>query len=371
MRHRHRAYALRFAVVSLLAFAGITQQAAAQSYTHYTERKLNSAEYVNFADDPVRSTGILRDLTGATVEYGWAGARSWSMSNGSGGRLFRQESSDVYAMANLGTGELKARSSITIGSSQSGSAANPAYGVVATHASASASFADTFRFAGGSGTPYLWGSDEQFQFRFAIDGQTSLAPGQAAPTDFSQPGQSYALVSLKLYRAGEGFAALAAFDAHIDTMDWGNPTDVDTLYQLNDAIVAATLGSHYWLVGDSLMTPNWYTDPNLTVAALDSSGAAVLDYSFEAGGDFEFVLSLETQVRIDLSYENMTNTIDFSNTLAAGFTAPEGVSIQSASGVFPGTVAAVPEPGTLVLALMGLSMLALGSRRRARMMPKT
>lgn len=359
--------ALQLAVFSALAVSGIAQPASAQSYTHYTERRLNSSEYINYSDDPARATyGVLQDWSGTTLEYGWLGTNTWANWNGNDGYVIRQQTSDVYAKADLSSGELKARSIIEIGSNLPGSRANPAYGFSAATASASASFADTFRFAGTSGTPYLWGAGEQFQFHFAIDGETSLAAGQSAPTDSMQAGQSYARVSLKVYRAGEGLATIAAYSAHLDAMDWGNPDDVDRLYQLNDAILAATLGSHYWLLGDSLLPPSWYSGPNTTVVALDSNGAAMLDYSFAAGGDFEFVLSLDTQARVDLSYENMTNRIDFSNTLVAGFTAPEGVVVSSASGAFPGAVVAVPEPGTWLLWFAGLGLVMTSALRRSR-----
>lgn len=368
MPHRTRARtALHCSAFSLLAAVVVAQPGAAQAYTHYTERQLNSAEYINYSDDPARTNnGYLRDLSGATVEYGWSGTRTWAFGNGSGGYVVREETSDVYARADLGTGELKARSVVSVGSNLPGSGSNPAYGYTAANASATAAFADTFRFASASGTPYLWGAEEQFQFHFAIDGQTNLAPGQSAPTDFRQAGTSFARVSLDLYRAGQGFSSLAAFDAHLAAMDWGNAEDVTRLYQLNDAVSASKLGSHFWLVGDSLLPPDWYTDPSITLVALDSSGLATLDYSFDAAGDFEFVLQLETQARIDLSYQNMTNRIDFSNTLAADFTAPAGAVVTSASGAFPGTVAAVPEPGTWLLWLAGFGLVASAVRRRAQ-----
>ncbi len=42
-----------------------------------------------------------------------------------------------------------------------------------------------------------------------------------------------------------------------------------------------------------------------------------------------------------------------------------GLTVTSASGVFPGTRAEFPEPGTIGLAALGLCALVLGRRRRA------
>ena len=58
---------------------------------------------------------------------------------------------------------------------------------------------------------------------------------------------------------------------------------------------------------------------------------------------------------------------DYTDTASISFQAPPGVSVKSASGVFPGTV---PEPGSLSLALTGLVSAGLLARvRRVRATP--
>ncbi len=62
---------------------------------------------------------------------------------------------------------------------------------------------------------------------------------------------------------------------------------------------------------------------------------------------------------------------DYSNTATITLAAPNGVTVESASGVFPGTVplSSVPEPGSLSLSLAGLAsagLVALARFRRAR-----
>lgn len=54
---------------------------------------------------------------------------------------------------------------------------------------------------------------------------------------------------------------------------------------------------------------------------------------------------------------------DFSDTAGISFTAPGGVTVISASGVFPGTV---PEPGSMALSLVGLAVAGLFARTRSR-----
>lgn len=348
------------AAATMLALALSSSAAFAETYTHYTERYLNSSEYVNYSPDYAPSNyGTVRDTTGAATEYGWSGQRTWPFGSG----VSRNVQSDVYALADLATGELKARSVVTIGNNPPGGTLMPPGGVSA-QASASATFADTISFANGAGRPYLWSQGEQFTFNFAIDGQIDLPAGHAAPTSYL--GLTYAAVRLNVYRAGQGFSAIQAFQDFAQTMDWGNDADVAHFYDLNDAINVATLTSQYWLVGDSLVSPSWYTDPGVQFVSLDDTGAAQLQFSFAADGDFEFVLSLETTASVDLAYQGLTSRVDFSHTLKTSFVAPEGATVSSASGLLPGTVGNVPEPEGYALLIGGLSVLAWTQRRRQR-----
>lgn len=357
-----------FAAALALSTLALTSAGRAEAYTHYTERWLSSVDYANYAPDTAAAAnfGVVRDTTGAAVEYGWAGQHTWAWGNGNGGYVFRSEYSDVYAMADLANGQLKARSVVTAGANLAGSAANPTLGYRAHNAYASAAFADTITFGDGAGRSYLWSEGEQFTFDFAVDGQIDLPAGHAVPTSHMQPGQTYALVRLKVYRAGEGFSSIEAFQDFGETMDWDNAADVAHFYSLNDAIVNATLAEQYWVLGDNLLPPEWASAANQQFVALDDTGAAQLQFSFAPGGDFEFVLTLETQARIDLAYQNVTSRVDFSHTLTTSFSAPEDAMVYSASGVFPQTLAAVPEPQTHALMIGGLAVLAWAARRRSR-----
>ena len=54
-----------------------------------------------------------------------------------------------------------------------------------------------------------------------------------------------------------------------------------------------------------------------------------------------------------------------SHTVDVSLTAPEGVTLFSASGLLPGTSASVPEPATLSLLALGLAGLGFMRKRKA------
>jgi PEP-CTERM motif len=74
--------------------------------------------------------------------------------------------------------------------------------------------------------------------------------------------------------------------------------------------------------------------------------------------EFAANLNIVTSLTLGQSF-----TADFTNTATVSFTAPEGVTVVSGSGVFPNTV---PEPGSLTLALAGLASAGLVVRAQSR-----
>jgi hypothetical protein len=355
--------------LGLLSFALGAQ--ASSSLSFYTERYLNSSEYV-YTDDYANSNlgyGYVRDYTGAAVEYGWSGSRTWAYSNGSGGYVIRPEASDVYAGANLSTGELKASAYLYSGVNQADSAASPAFGVRSTGATATASFADTLSFASG-GNSYIWGSGETFTFNMAVDGQITLPAGHATP--LSSTAMTWATLNLWLYRPG-GLQAVQNIDDFYDNIfDYAGVYGWDAASaeasRLNSIVNSFSIGRAGWCLGGNLTLAGWCGGSFYQQVTLDANGEGEVNYSFAPGGDFEFVLQLETDVSIDLSYEDIWGELDFSHTVEAGFTAPDDATVYSASGRFPNTLAlgtnpgTVPEPGTLALLVIGLG--AAGMRRR-------
>lgn len=359
-------------VVAGLLGSFVVMGASAAPVTHYSERYVNSAEYVNTADYANTDFGRVRDYSGAAVEWANSGTRNWAYSNGSGYAI-REEESAVYAKADLSAGELKARSYLRLGAHDS-STSIPAYGTRAAVAAASASFADSLSFSSG-GTSYLWNSGDVFNFALSVHGDVALPAGHAAPVDFLDP-YTAATLRLEIYRPGglqaladvQGFDFFGYRDAH------GEDAALAELARLNGAFDALFVDSTAWCLGPSLTTADFCGGSFFEQAVLDADGKANLGYTFAPGGDFEFVLNLETWIQIDLSYENVYGDLDFSHTIAAGFDAPEGVTVHSASGLFPDTQplqpSAVPEPGTLLLlstTLLGLGACRVRSRRSERL----
>ncbi len=211
---------------------------------------------------------------------------------------------NLTSSVNLGQGALRVTN---VGS---GGASTPVSGSVT---SSIAEYLDTFTILGNFTTPVL------VPFTATFDGNWTQTN-----TDFV------------------GLFGQVWFGTSATVEDWSNPTDNpgQTLY--DQPALFKSFASDF--EGDVALT----ISGNLSLSGLNPS----------------YVAWLRMEAAVFSTNPAASWTGDFANTgeLEFDFT---GLTVTSASGVFPGTTAAVPEPGTIGLAALGLCALALGRRRCA------
>lgn len=212
----------------------------------------------------------------------------------------------LSSSVNLGQGALR------VTNTGSGGASTP---VSASVTSAIAEYLDTFTILGNFSSPVL------VPFTATFDGNWTQTN-----TDFV------------------GLFGQVWFGTSATVEDWSNPSNNpgDALYNQTalfrsfendtDGPVALTISGDLSLSG---VNPSFVAWLRMEAAVFSTNPAASWTGNFENTGRLEF---------------------DFA-----------GLNVTSASGVFPGT--AVPEPGTIGLAALGLCALVLGRRRRERPSP--
>lgn len=195
---------------------------------------------------------------------------------------------------------------------------------------------DGFRHLSGT-APFAWTSSTTAQFNVHIDGTTYLDPGPGDVYNFS-------IVALVIYRPGM--------------------LDSDAPY-----CGASVIASFFWSIGDQPQG----ADPcgNAFLGNLSGTVDTNLVASFMPAGDFDWVFG----VKLGGAFNGGTLPggtgsgswlNDFSHTATLSYAAPDGATVQSASGVFPLAAAQeLPEPGMLSLAGLGL-FVALAVRRQRR-----
>lgn len=234
----------------------------------------------------------------------------------------------ITAAANLAAGTIKVR---TEGQANNATGALGPYG--------GAFIGDSFRHYSGT-NPFNWTSSTTAQFNIHIDGTTYLDPGPGDVYNFS-------IVALVIYKPGM--------------------LDSEAPY-CGPSVIKA----FFWSIGDQPQA----TDPcgNSFIGNLNGSVDTDLLASFMPNGDFDWTFGVKlggafNGGQLPNGFASGTWINDFSNTATLGYVAPDGATVQSASGAFPGTTALqVPEPGALGLVGLGL-FAAVAVRRRTQRQP--
>lgn len=316
-------------------WAALTLATAATGTLAQSTLSLANVSYIYAA--PVTER-LVSNTTGATTESSLTANTSY---NG----LDR-----AYARAALAEGSLKASAGGTADSINSG---------------ASAMFGDTFGAVDATtGQAHAWQPGEKVTFNFAVTGaiQQSLTTAQMVALD--KDFQSLVLFSFYAYRPG-----YMALQTQLDAL-WNKPWDDAAMaeytrlsaameaLQIKDSGVGVYLGRPY--------TP-WFDGAKANYIDIQADTPTVISSTFEPGGSFEWVAMLDVSARFESDLplpQRATFVVDFSHSVGASFSGPAGTVTTSASGFFPDTVSAVPEPATTVLWLAGVTALGLSTRRR-------
>lgn len=196
--------------------------------------------------------------------------------------------------------------------------------------SAIAALGDSFELLHADGSPFVV-SGGMATFSMAVSGQGQAAQGMAwaAPS---------ATAYLELFILSPGAIdrwkpnAFGGFPIHVEDIvqvfQWGATPGSTT------ALDYSTFGTTYQMHA---------------IPVLNDGDVALAQ--FEAPAAFDWLARLSAGVTLFSGDPAAYANSDFSHTVNLSFDGPDGSLTQSASGLFPGTVAAVPEPAPLALLL--------------------
>ena len=234
------------------------------------------------------------------------------------------------ASADLASGQLKTRAAVNF-------VAPPD---PALYMQSNARLGDGFRTTTAAGSPFQWVPGQGARFSMHLDGSmTSTQP---------------------LESLGGAFLILSLFQPGSLTPDQ------------NAISGASILKSYVYFLGNpnqNLVSCFQGNCVPVVPAATFTNFAGGLDIvqDIDPGGDFDWQVLLGSASWL---YEPGSYDFDFSHTVTVGYQGPVGAQTQSVSNVFGniGTpvVVNVPEPGSLVLVLAGLTIVVGGARWRQR-----
>jgi hypothetical protein len=99
----------------------------------------------------------------------------------------------------------------------------------------------------------------------------------------------------------------------------------------------------YWYFGQ--VTADFTVDPS-KVLPINPGTPTDIQFTFTPGGDFDWLASLDTTVQLDASLQNVSATLDFSNSAVSSYTGPPGTTTYSGSSLYPNTlpISQLPPP---------------------------
>lgn len=291
-----------------------------------------AGDYTNSVRSGDHTWDTSQPWSGDVVSSSTVSSQAASAANGG---TYKGATTSSSGSANLATAQLKGTESAVL-----------APGALASNAEAwvSSAFGDSFSVFGPSG-PFSWTSANTVRFTLTVNGHIGS----------SSPGGDQVFVEFYYGAPGalanNGTGGGAEFPAGLAT---GNfyPQD-GCFFPLGfpgQNVVGMTCGG--------TLTENASGDVSGTVFA-----------EFAPNGNFDWVadLTLQGWPGSLFSPGPGTSSMNFSDTVTVGYIGPEGTTTDSASGVFPGTLAlatTVPEPSTF--ALVGLGMILVAARRVKR-----
>ena len=257
---------------------------------------------------------------------------------------------NAYAQANLAAGTLRVRSG--------GTADN-------INAGASAQFGDTFgALDAATRQAYAWQTSDTVNFSFSVTGavQSTLS---AADMDTLDDGFT-SRVWFNFYAYKPGFFERQARLTALYQGTWSDAAATEA-NRLSAEIDSLQIARNFTRLGREY-SPH-YDASNAPYVEFNADTPTVISASFAPGGSFEWFAALDVSTRFaadtPLGYRP-SFVIDFSHTIGASFAGPAGTVTTSASGLFPSTVSAVPEPGTWAMLLAGGLLLSAHQRRAAK-----
>lgn len=254
------------------------------------------------------------------------------------------------ASSSLATASLATVAAAAHGARLSGPAVQP--GLRMQDVRASAWMGDRFQLSDASGVPLPEGDRPSVAFTFDVTGAMDI-------TGVFVDGHGYNHFGTSFQVGVYGIGALDLWRRHDEAMAASDFNLANSLYA---QIQGLEIASYRALFLDPAGAVGYDGLP-VDVFVPSREVPTTITLEFFAPARFEWLVSMSSQATLDAAYEQTSLQADFGHTMLARFDAPPDYQVTSASGLFPGTLAPVPEPAAAWLFLAGAAVLGWSSRR--------